>query len=56
VRVDELAVVVDLACEVGIVFLCRLEHDLLPSACVPPVYRVWLLRTLEPLLSLCEAR
>lgn len=55
VRVDELAVVVDLAREVGVVFLGRFEDDLrcqyLPIACISRE-----LGTLEPLLSLCEAR
>lgn len=36
VRVDELAVVVDLTRKVGVVLLRRLEYDLLPSACLSP--------------------
>jgi hypothetical protein len=58
VRVCELAMVVDLAGEVGVVLLGRLEHDLgavsnadMARHCIAAV-----LRTLEPLLSLCEAR
>jgi hypothetical protein len=57
VRVDELAVVVDLAGEIGVVLLGRLEHNL--WACQQGVAGVvvsWSRRTLEPLLSLCEAR
>jgi hypothetical protein len=41
VRVGELAVVVDLAREVGVVFLRRLEYDLLPSAYLPVVGGYW---------------
>jgi hypothetical protein len=56
VRMCELAVVVDLAREVGVVLLRRLEHDLVALA-IPASLRVSLRRiTLEPLLSLCDAK
>jgi hypothetical protein len=55
--VYELAVVVDLAGEVGVVLLRRLEHDLYAiSLCSFPRHRGGFARTLEALLSLCEAR
>jgi hypothetical protein len=57
VRMRELAVVVDLACEVGVVLLRRLEHDLCAvSDAAMSRCRRHVLRTLEPLLSLCDAR
>ena len=54
VRMYELAVVVDLARQVGIVLLRRLEHDLdaISQFSARELYGC----TLEPLLSLCEAR
>jgi hypothetical protein len=53
----ELAVVVNFTGEVGVVLLRRFEHDLraisnLSFLCQTPK----IIRTLEPLLSLCDAR
>jgi hypothetical protein len=52
----ELAMVVDFAREVGVVLFRRFEHDLSGiSDCSFPAI-VGPLRTLEPLLSLCDAK
>lgn len=52
--VEELAVVVDLASEVGVILLGRFEDDLERSV----VVTMWAgeRQTFEPLMSLCEAR
>lgn len=56
VRMYELAVVVDLAGEVRIVLLGRLEHDLGDVSYVCVLVRREMARTLEPLVSLWEAK
>jgi hypothetical protein len=56
VRMCELAMVVDLAREVPVVFLRALEHDLLAISPSRLLFMQCHRRTLEPLLSLCEAR
>lgn len=52
--VRELAVVMDLAREVGVVILRALEHDLLAISVVPRNRPSG--GTFEPLLSLCDAK
>jgi hypothetical protein len=54
VWVEELAVVVDLASEIGVILLGRLEDDLKRSVVVTVCGRER--QTFEPLMSLCEAR
>lgn len=58
VRMCELAMVVDLTGEVGVVLLRRLEHDLrlVSDAAMCGARGGRVPRTLEPLLSLCDAR
>jgi hypothetical protein len=56
VRVRELAMMVDLAREVRVVFLRALEHDLLAISPSRLLLTQCRRRTLEPLLSLCEAK
>ena len=53
-RMYELAMVVDLAGEIGVILLCRLENYLLRVSSTPHIQTY--IHTLEPLVSLCVAK